>query len=395
MSRFLVIGGGITGCTSGLELAQQGHSVTVIESNSAVGGKVLSYCCKATDECSRCGVCISHTQIHDALHHPGIEITAAAKIIAFSNDGKKISAKIQRLNPAISHTKCTACDACVQKCPEGCITKYNRAEVVQYVIDHSRCRLQKGEPCTVCADVCPAGAIVGKEKTDEIDISADAVLVAIGHEPFDARLKPRFGYSRVEGVYTGAEAEEILSKQPYLSAPNENVAFVQCVGSRDAQIGKNYCSSVCCAYAFRMAKILKHKNKDAQITVYYIDVQNFDKAFSDFHEKLDETGVRAIRAIPFSIDPNGNGKLKLRIENADGNKSIAEHDAVILSVGMGPALDSGDIAKLLQLDSDEFGFLRSSIPNVFVAGTCSMPQSIPDCIASAKAVACDMGRIGK
>ena len=395
MSKFLIVGSGITGCTAGFELAGQGHVVTIIEALSQIGGKVLSYCCKATDECSRCGVCIAHTHIYNTLHHNNITIIPGATVDRFNNDGKKISASITYSNPRISYEKCTACDICIQKCPAGCINKYSRGELVQYWIDYKKCLLHKGEACDICATSCPSHAVSINNATSTEEIIADGLLVATGHEPFDAAKKPRFGYTRFDNVISGQEVEEILSKQTYITKPSEDIAFVQCVGSRDPQIGRNYCSSICCAYALRMARMLKFRNNEAKVTVYFIDIQNFDKAFSTLRKSVVDSGVTFVRGIPFSIEKKETDRVLLKIEDPLGTRSTAEHDAVVLSVGMGPNSDAASVASLLGLKQDTFGFYQSDVPNVFVAGTCKEPQGINDSIAAAKAVALDMGHTGK
>lgn len=141
--------------------------------------------------------------------------------------------------------------------------------------------------------------------------------------------------------------------------------------------------------------MIKYRNKESKVTIYYIDIQNFDKAFSTLRKSMVESGVNFVRGIPFNIEKSGNGKLKLSIEDPLGEKSTAEHDTVILSVGMGPNSDSESVVTLLGLKQDEFGFYQSDMSNVFVTGTCKEPQGINDSIASAKSVALDMGNVGK
>jgi heterodisulfide reductase subunit A len=278
----------------------------------------------------------------------------------------------------------------MQRCPQKCITKYNRGGIVQYIIDYDACLLHSGRECGECVAACAASAITANGKTTTGGFVADAVVVATGHEPFDASHKPRFGYGRLDTVLTGYEAEQILSRQTYLVKPAESIAFIQCVGSRDPKIGRNWCSSVCCAYALRMARMLMHRNKEADVTVYYIDIQNFDKAFTVYRNNLIESGVKFVRAIPFSIEKSQNGRLMMKIEDASGNRSFAEHDVAVLSVGLGPAADSEFVAKMFGLAQDCFGFFGSEGQNLFVTGTCREPQSIMDSIASAKATALEM-----
>jgi heterodisulfide reductase subunit A len=198
---------------------------------------------------------------------------------------------------------------------------------------------------------------------------------------------------------TGSEVEEILGRQKALDPPSRSVAFVQCVGSRDPKEGRNYCSAVCCAYALRLAHVLKKNAPDTDISIYYIDIQNFDKTFERFRSGLTEEGIRFIRAIPFRIERSVSGKLQLHVEDPDHHETVAEHDKVVLSTGMVPDQDADRLAKLFQIPRNEFGFFdtphpgsgRTSQPEIFVCGTCGEPKGLLDCMASARAVALEMG----
>ncbi|NQT93453.1 MAG: FAD-dependent oxidoreductase, partial [Lentisphaerae bacterium] len=261
----------------------------------------------------------------------------------------------------------------------------HRGGVVQYSVDHSRCLRSKGRTCAKCLTACSEDAVIGRKKSEDITIRADAALVATGHAAYEATGKPALGYGRLPGVMTGEEAESELSNQTFLGDPSADVAFVQCVGSRDPEIGRNYCSSVCCAYATRMAKALKARNPDGRVTVYYIDLQNFDKAFSAFRRKTEEEGVEFVRSVPFAIEGMADGRLRARIENADGTSGTAEHDRIVLSVGMGPSDGAATTADLFGIASDEFGFFQSAPDNVWTAGTCVRPRTIAESMADADA----------
>jgi heterodisulfide reductase subunit A len=142
----------------------------------------------------------------------------------------------------------------------------------------------------------------------------------------------------------------------------------------------------------RLARVVKYRNPDTPVTIYYIDFQNFDKTFTLFKKSVEESGVRFVRGIPFNIEQSGSSeKLRLRIENMNGEDTIVEHDVVVLSVGMGSAIESEKVAELFALTRDGFGFFSSPSPQVFVSGTCKEPLSIPDSMAASRAIAVEMG----
>jgi len=401
MSKFLIVGSGVSGCAAGLELARMGSEVQIIERESRFGGKVLEYCCKATDGCSRCGVCVAVSGLREALRQPKLHLTVGARVREVRR-GSKVSARVVRSNPAIDYGRCLSCDACVAACPEHCIQRVGKGELVQYAVDYGRCRLHRGTPCSACADACPAGAITAGEATTELSIAADGVLVATGHQVYDASRKVRFGHGRLEGVLTGEDAESILSRDMSLGPDVRRVAFIQCVGSRDPKEGRNYCSSVCCAYALRLARVLKYRSPQTQITVFYIDLQSFDKSFTTLREELRSLGVELVRGIPFRVERGSSGALQLMIENPDGGQTVVEYDRVVLSVGMEPDREAGTVGEQFALSRNEFGFFvppGESAPGpaypgerVWVCGTCREPQAMPDAIASARATALQMYR---
>ena len=400
MSKYLIVGSGVSGCTAGLELARLGNEVQIIERENRFGGKVLDYCCKATDGCSRCGVCVAVTGLHDALRQPKLHLAVGTRVKEVRR-GAKISTRVVRSNPAVDYGKCLSCDACVAACPEHCIERLGKGELVQYAVDFSRCRLHRGAACSACTDACPAGAISAGAATSELSFAADGVLVATGHRAYDASRKVRFGYGRIEGVLTGEEAEEILSRELSLGPEVRRVAFIQCVGSRDPKEGRNYCSSVCCAYALRLARLLKYRTPEAQITVFYIDLQSFDKSFTTLREELRTLGVELVRSIPFRVERGESGALQLMIEDPAGGQSVVEYDRVVLSVGMEPDREAAVVAEQFALGRNEFGFF---VPpggatagdgvggRLWISGTCREPQAMPDAIASARAMALQMSR---
>jgi heterodisulfide reductase subunit A len=387
MKNALVVGAGVTGCSAALELARRGTSVTVLERSSRVGGKVLSYCCKATDSCSRCGVCVAHDVIAEAFRHPKIRFVPNAEVESVDNSGPKVSVKAAVCGPRIDLRTCIDCGKCLSACPEKSISRYSRGGLVQYSVDKSTCRVASGRECTVCTEICPVAAIDASKPGQPVRITADGVLVATGHETFDPVVKPRLGYRRLPNVLTGFEAEQALAGRLDLGAGS--VAFIQCVGSRDPSLDRNFCSGVCCAYALRMARVLKTRNPQADVTVYYIDIQHFDKVQSVFRADVERAGVKLVRGIPSSVSPTG-GRLALTIDDPATGSTTAIHDTVVLSVGMRSADGAADVAARFGLGRDAFGFFTAPAGRILVAGTCVEPQNMIEAMASGRAAALEL-----
>jgi len=149
---------------------------------------------------------------------------------------------------------------------------------------------------------------------------------------------------------------------------------------------------VCCADSLRLARLLKHRDPRAEVSVYYIDLQNFDKAFTPLRAELEAAGVRFLRGVPFRVELGSSGRLQVFFESPDGQESMAEHDRVVLSVGIRPEPETARLAGMLGLPLNAHGFLASAAPaaQVWACGTCLEPQSIPDSVASARATALQM-----
>jgi heterodisulfide reductase subunit A len=387
MKSALVVGAGVTGCSAALELARGGTSVTVLERTGRVGGKVLSYCCKATDSCSRCGVCIAHDLLAETIRQPRIRFLTNAAVASVDDAVARVAVRAVVRGPRIDLRTCIDCGNCVAACPDRVISRYSRGGLVQYAVDVSACRAAAGQECHACAKSCPVGAIDAAGGVKSVRISTDGILVATGHDNFDPVVKPRLGYRRLPNVITGFEAEQALADR--LDLGSGSVAFIQCVGSRDPSLDRNFCSAVCCSYALRMARVLKTRRPASDVTVYYIDIQHFDKVHTAFRADVERTGVRFVRGIPSSVSPMG-GRLALSIDDPATGATTALHDTVVLSCGMQPAEGSEEVAHLFGLGRDRFGFFTAPNGRIRAAGTCVEPQSMIEAMAAGKAAALEL-----
>jgi heterodisulfide reductase subunit A len=225
-----------------------------------------------------------------------------------------------------------------------------------------------------------------------------SIVVATGFKPFDARRKPEFAYGESEQVITTVEMEELLEKGKLSTngQPTE-VAFIQCVGSRDQSIGKEYCSRTCCMVVAKQALLLKELIPDARISVFYMDVRAFGKGYEEFFEKAQRSGVRYIRGNPSEVYKNGD-KMVIRYEDTLlGRPQELAADLVVLAVGMEPAEGTAELINVLRATADKDGFFLEAHPKLgpldtfsdglFIAGCCQGPKDLPDTVAQAHGAA--------
>ncbi len=261
--------------------------------------------------------------------------------------------------------------------------------------------------CHECIQACPADAIHFEMRRDDQDINVGSVVLSTGFELFDPRGKPAYGYGRFPNVIDAMQMDRILAPtRPYNSvvrpsdgkAPS-NIAFVLCTGSRDESVGNRLCSQICCMYSLKQSQLLMGSLPLADITIYYIDIRAFGKGYDEFYEQAKGMGVYFVKGRVGRIEETASQNLTLFYEdilNSDGIKQ-AEHDLVVLSVGLLPNTEALSLFSGQQLESEKIPFIReidsdlepckTNIEGVFVAGAASASRDIPDTIMHAGAAA--------
>ena len=398
----LVVGSGISGVASALELASAGISVYLIEREVVVGGHSASFCCKATDICAKCSACVVYDKIKEAVTHPQIRLLTNSTIKKLSGELGDFHVEIIQRPRYVNEERCIACGLCTDVCPadpKAIYPPFAEAAPFSYVFDEGLCLRSKGERCDLCQKRCPTGAIEFELKPKEQELAVGAVIVATGFDVFDAREKGSLGYGRYHNVLTGLDLEQIFTREGYLRLPTngkepKSIAFVQCVGSRDRSHG--YCSQVCCKYAMKLAGLIKYQSPDTQVTIFYIDLQTTGKGFAQFYEEYKES-IRFVRGVPVEIVQTVSGELEVKFEDISQGKVCRDtFDLVVLSVGISPGRNTWDLAKVLGINLADDGFFdtkgplsssETNVDGIFVAGTCQGPRDIPDSIAHGTAAA--------
>ncbi len=231
----------------------------------------------------------------------------------------------------------------------------------------------------------------------------DAVLLACGFELFDASRKEEYGYGIYPGVVTSPELESLLHDPAKglvrEGLPPRRVAFVHCVGSRDAKAGNHYCSRVCCITGVKQAMAVRERYPGCEVLNFYMDLRMFGSGYEELYQEAQEKyRIQFIRGRVSEAAPTLEGTLQIKAEDTlMGRPLKVTVDWLVLLVGMEPAASSGSFADTLQLKRDAAGFLdqrnKFRLPGatpadgVFVAGTCAGPASIPEAIHQGKAAA--------
>ena len=413
-----VVGGGIAGVQSALDLADMGFKVYLIEKSPAIGG-VMAMLDK-TFPTNDCSMCILSPKLVDCARHPNIDIFTLAQVKDIKGEAGNFKVLVDQKARYIDPDVCTACGDCAEVCPieipdtfeQGLIMRkaiykyYPQAIPNAYVIDKEGTSDHKGcIECGLCEKACTAGSIDHSQEDREIALDVGAVILATGSAPFDPKIKKEFGYGKFPNVITSLEFERILSASgPYegkILRPGDKkhpkkIAWVQCVGSRDRNINQEFCSSMCCMYTTKEAVIAKEHEKDIDATVFYIDVRTFGKDFDRYVERAKrEHGIKYERSRISEIYQKECGDLTIRYEDVEGELHEDTFDMVVLSIGLCMTGDRSKMLSDLGLDVNEFGFPLSGTndpvalvkPGIFMAGSIVEPQAIPESVMQASAAA--------
>ena len=392
----LIIGGGVAGLSAAVEFANLGVHVDLVEKSNFLGGHAIGYACKAIhNTCVKCGACMVEEKQQRAVSHPNIKILTGSQVKNISKN-HRFSVSIRQEPLVIDSEKCTDCGLCSNRCPvDGAVIQgFSKNNHPFYAVNKERCLYFKDRSCTICKDECPETAVDLDKNASEQPIEADAVLIAAGFQPFNPKDKP-YGYGRFKNVVTGLELEGMIKRTGWVKKPGDNktpkqIAFIQCVGSRDAKLNHLWCSKVCCGSALRMARLIKERQPETEITFFYMDVQTFGKDFEQFYRETRED-IRMIRAIPGDIYETDDQRLKVNFVNNLTHESMEElFDLVVLSVGITPIENIGNMSRMFKIGPDEFGFLKTddkgisvSKNGIFTTGTVQGPMSISETIADA------------
>lgn len=407
----LVVGGGISGMQSALDLADQGYQVALVEKEASIGGKMiaLSKVFPTLDCCS----CITTPKMSAVAHHENIQLMTYHEVTGISENQEGFTAKVVKKPRYVDEKTCTGCRQCEYACPvylpnpfdlDYGATKAIRVPFSTAVPQYAMLDIENCLLCGKCEQVCPTEAIDFTQQPENFQIKTRTIILATGFHTTSRFAKLEYGAAQNPNVISAMFMERLLAPtgpygrviRPGDGKEPDSIAYIQCAGSRDATLGVEYCSRVCCMYAIKQAMLLAGSLPLADITIYYMDIRTFGKGYEQFYQNAKAMGIQFEKAKVAAIKKDDNQNPVLRVELIDQGSQVVEktHDLAVLSVGMLPGYDP---RQTYQVSIGEDGFIeipqtntypsRTDRPGIFTAGTCAGPMDIVDSIILSGAAA--------
>ena len=421
--RALVIGGGIAGIQTALDIADAGFPVDIVETKPTIGGKMAQL--DKTFPTLDCAACILTPKMVDVAQNDKIRIFSYSEVTDVKGFVGNFDVTIKRKARYVKEDICTGCGACTEKCPQKKVpNEFNMgmdnrraiyipfAQAVPKVatIDPAHCIMLKSGKCGLCSKVCTAGAIDYNAKDEYIEEKYGAIVAATGFNPISMDKFDEFAYSQSKDVITSLELERLMNAagptggtllRPSDGEHPHTIVFVQCVGSRCescAQKGKEYCSKICCMYTAKHAMLIRDKYPDTDVYVFYIDVRTPGKNFDEFYRRaVEEYGVHYVKGMVGKVTPE-DGVLKVQASDLiEGRQLHIDADLVVLAAAIEPDKSARPLATMLTASMDTNDFFTEAHPKlrpvesptagVFLSGACQGPKDIPETVSQAGAAA--------
>ena len=421
--RALVIGGGIAGIQTALDIADAGFPVDIVEKKPTIGGKMTQL--DKTFPTLDCAACILTPKMVDAAQNENIRIFSYSEVTDVKGFVGNFNVKITKHARFVKEDVCTGCGLCTEKCPmkkvpnEHNLGMDNRSAIYipfaqavpkVAVIDPNYCNMLKNGKCGLCSKICAAGAIDYTQKDEIIEENYGAIVVATGYNPISMDKFDEFAYNQSKDVITSLELERLMNAagptggtllRPSDGKHPHTIVLVQCVGSRcsaGARKGKEYCSKICCMYTAKHAMLIRDKYPDTEVYVFYIDVRTPGKNFDEFYRRaVEEYGVHYIKGMVGKVSPEGD-ILKVQASDLISNEQIhIDADLVVLAAAIEPDKSARPLATMLTASMDTNDFFTEAHPKlrpvesptagIYLSGACQGPKDIPETVAQAGAAA--------
>jgi heterodisulfide reductase subunit A2 len=417
----LVVGGGIAGIQSALEIANAGFHVYLVEREPSIGGHMAQF--DKTFPTLDCSACILTPRMVEAGTHPNITLLTWSDVVNVAGYVGNFHVTIKKKARFVNEELCTGCGICQEKCPKKVIDEvyeaglgYRKAVYTPFaqavpnfpVMDKENCTYFIKGTCKACEKFCPTGAIDFKQEDQLINIDVGNIILATGYDLFDARRVSNYGYGRLPNVFTSLEFERLSNAAGPTSGnivlrdgktTPKSVGIIHCVGSRDKNFN-NYCSVICCMQGLKFAHLV-HERTGATVYNFYIDMRTAYKAYDEFYQRVLEEGTLFVRGKVAEVTDAARydrekGKLIIQVEDTlAGKQRRIPVDMVILSSGLQPRHDAKEVGKMFGISCSTDGWFTEKHPKldpvatmtegVYIVGCAQGPKDIPSSVAQGAA----------
>ncbi|MBX5327881.1 MAG: CoB--CoM heterodisulfide reductase iron-sulfur subunit A family protein [Candidatus Bathyarchaeota archaeon] len=417
----LVVGGGIAGIQSALDMADAGLRVYLVEKTPSIGGRMAQL--DKTFPTLDCSACILTPKMVDVAKHPNIVLLTNSEVTFVKGFVGNYEVIIVKKPRYVDEKACVGCELCTKVCPVKIPDEFNEGlsetRAIQIyspyavpkvaIINPKHClrlRFDK-DVCGKCVQVCEAKAIKFDQQSETIQLKVGGIVIAVGSEVFDASEMAELGYGRCKNVISNIEFERLVNASgptggkivcPSDGKTPKTVVFVQCVGSRDKRFHE-YCCRVGCMATLKQAILTReHLGRDVNIYVCFNDMRAFGKGYDEFYRRARDLDINFVAGLPSDIRYDSNGALHFDVYDKGTNKLLElRPDLVVLANGLVPNKDLEKIGELFHVSRSADGFLleahpklrplESAVSGIFLAGACQGPKDIPDTVAQASGVA--------
>ncbi|MEW5759401.1 MAG: CoB--CoM heterodisulfide reductase iron-sulfur subunit A family protein [Candidatus Thermoplasmatota archaeon] len=417
--KCLVIGGGVSGIQSSLDIADAGHKVILVEKTPTIGGHMAQL--SETFPTLDCSQCILTPKMVSVARNPNIKLLTYSEVIDVSGYVGNFKVKILKKPRYVLEGKCNLCKECEKVCPQTVPNEFDmglslrkaiyipfpQAVPAIYTLDTNACLGLFPLRCDKCLKACEPKAIDIDMKPEIIEEDVGAIVVATGYDIYQKEKIGEYGYGKHIDVIDGLQFERLLSasgptngkvRRPSDGKEPKEVVFVQCVGSRDPEQNFSYCSKICCMYTAKHAMLYKHHVPDGQAYVFYIDIRAGGKDYEEFVQRaIEEDRVLYIRGKVSKIFREGDKTIVWGADTLTGKKIEIPADMVVLAPAIIPANGSGELFKKLKIAVDKDGFLKEAHPKlrpvesltagIYLCGAAQSPKDIPDAVGQGSGAA--------
>ncbi len=237
-------------------------------------------------------------------------------------------------------------------------------------------------------------------KKNQIKLRIGAIILAIGANLYDPKIKNRYDFGRYSNIITNLNFEELLKKNSKKELIKD-ITFIQCVGAREIEQkdGNTGCSRYCCQTTLHQA--FQAVKAGANVTVLHRGIRAFSKYAEELYYNASEAGVRFIQFPDESnLEPRitNKGKTVRVFDISLGQEIVISSDLIVLTLAMIPReLETEQLQKWLKVPRSADGFflelhpklapVETNTSGIYVCGCAQGPKDVIDTLAQASAAA--------